>query len=168
MLLNFVFIRKVRFAGWIWNAQAPTGRRLALRNMTYTESRNLFELRRLRQKLRPVMLADLTHELPTLKNVYYRPKTANRQHTAWTTASCSTPARDTSSSSVSAWEVPHCQLSLRDFSKLNFKLQSKNADKFWHVSAKRIGPISNPGTCTTGIHLDDDPTSPFIYLKAST
>ena len=45
-----VLIRKVRFAGWIWKAQAPTDQRLALRNMTKSELRSLFELS---QKLRP-------------------------------------------------------------------------------------------------------------------
>ena len=71
--------------------------------------------------------------------------------------------RDTSSSSVSAWDVSHCQLSLRDPSKPNFKLQSKNGhvrritmyrhlicpDEFWHVSDTRIGHILNPD-CLNG------------------
>ena len=51
--------------------------------MANTEARRLFELR---QKLRPVTPADLTPGVPTLKNVYYRPKTANTQHTARLTA----------------------------------------------------------------------------------
>ena len=38
---------------------------------------------------------------PDSKNLYYRPKTV----TAQPTASYSTPARDTSASSVSAWDV---------------------------------------------------------------
>ena len=76
--------------------------------------------------LHPVTPADLTPGgIPTLKTciIAHKRKTRNilcdqvqLHHT-----------RDTSSSSVSAWDVPHCQLSLRDFSKPNFKLQSKKA-----------------------------------------
>ena len=47
---NFVLIRKICFAGWIWRAHAPTGQSLPLRNMTNIEPKNIAELA---QKLRP-------------------------------------------------------------------------------------------------------------------
>ena len=90
---NFAHIRKVRFAGWIWKAQAPNDQRLALINMTNTEP--------IWTAAKTASLADLTHGVPTQKTVYYCPKKTNTEHTARPTASCSTPARDTSSSSVS-------------------------------------------------------------------
>ena len=114
----------------------------------------------------------------TLKNVYYRPKTSNTQHTARPTAVAAhhqETQTKSSSSSVSAWDVPNCQLSLPDLSTPNFKLQSKNwhvrritmyrhltcPDEFWHVSDTRIGPVSNPA------HIPSSETDtvrrPFIW-----
>ena len=73
--------------------------------MTNTESTSLFELR---QKLRPVTLADLTHGVPTLKNVYYRQKRRTRNIMRYQLHI----AAHQQETSVSSWDGPHCQLSL--------------------------------------------------------
>ena len=75
-----VLIRKVRFAGWIWKAQAPTGQRLALRNMTKSELRSLFELS---QKLRPQDADRFKKHVPSRKTASYRPKTTLPRTRIW-------------------------------------------------------------------------------------
>ena len=68
-----VLIHKVRFAGWIWKIQAPTGQRLpvSLRNMTKSEPRSLFELS---QKLRPRNADRFERTYPVSKNRVISPK----------------------------------------------------------------------------------------------
>ena len=66
-----VLIHKVRFAGWIWKIQAPTGQRLSLRNMTNSEPRSLFELS---QKLRPRNSDRFERTCPVSKNRVISPK----------------------------------------------------------------------------------------------
>ena len=164
--LQFV-IRIVRFADLIWTANAPTSQHLALRNMTNIEHRSLFQLLQNMHprdagglgKRRPdCMLRPVCDRVTSQKTAYYRPTTA-REHggyqTVRPTAPCSTPARETSSWSMSAWGVSSC-----NFSRKPSRNVAKNGhvrqitmhmhghltcpEIFWPVSDTRIGTISNP------------------------
>ena len=147
----FVLIRIVRFAGWIWTSKAPTSQHLALRNMTSIEHRRLFQLL---QNLRLRDAEGLEKRRPDASRLRSCHASENRggYQTVRPTASCSTPARETSSWSMSACDVSSC-----NFSKPSCKLQTNGLVRritmhghltcpeiFWHVSDTRIGPISNP------------------------
>ena len=129
--LQFV-ICIVRFAFWIWTAKAPISQYLALRNMANIEQRSKFQLL---QNLCPRDAEGLGKRRPDATACSVPPAIVSRlrkphiiaqqrrgrtrgYHTARPTAPCSTPARETSSWSMSAWGVSSC-----NFSKPSYKLQ---------------------------------------------